>query len=133
MNERELEINMRTRRRMACLVTLVLGLALVPAAHAFNYRFLRTSVLEKLTSQDVEIGTKATHEALESGTGTEWTNPATGASGVVKILETVDVDGRTGCRRTFLSVSAGGRSGSGNYTLCRTSSGAWNFYTPKPR
>ena len=124
---------MRSRRMLECVGVLALGLALVPAAHAFNYRFLRTSVLERLTSQDIEIGTKATYEALESGNGTEWVNPATGAKGTIRIIETIDVDGRKGCRRTFLSVSAGGREGSGTYTLCRTASGAWNFFTPRPR
>ncbi len=133
MSPREPETNVRTKRLMACLGLLVLGIALVPVAHAFNYRFLRTSVLEKLTAQDIEIGTKATYEALESGKGTDWINPGTGAKGTVRIVETLDVDDHKGCRRTFLSVSAGGRDGSGTYTLCRTAAGAWNFYAPKPR
>jgi surface antigen len=133
VNPRKPETNVRTRRLLEFVGVLALGFALMPAAHAFNYRFLRTSVLEKLTSQDIEIGTKATYEALESGNGTDWVNPDTGAKGTVTIVETLDVDGRKGCRRTFLSVSAGGREGSGTYTLCRTAAGAWNFYTPKPR
>jgi surface antigen len=106
-------------------------LAFAAPAQAFNYRFLQTSVLERLTPEDVDIGTRATGAALESGQDGEWSNPATGASGTIRILGTVDVGGRKGCRRARLDVSAGGRSGGGTYTLCRTPKGAWNFYTPR--
>lgn len=105
-------------------------LAAAPAALAFNYGFLRTSVLERLTREDIEIGSQTTREALDSGEDREWSNPATGARGTIRILGTVDVGSRTGCRRTRLEVTAGGRSGSGTYTLCKTPSGAWNFHTP---
>jgi hypothetical protein len=50
----------------ACL--LAVSAALVRAeAHAFNYRFLGTSVLERLTAEDMEIGSRATRVALDSG------------------------------------------------------------------
>ena len=117
------------RLSFACLASVLL-LATAPAALAFNYGFLRQSVLEKLTKDDVDIGSRATKEALDSGEDREWSNPATGASGTIRILGTVDVDSHKGCRRARLDVTAGGRSGGGNYTLCKTQSGAWNFYTP---
>lgn len=116
------------------LLTALLGaclLAPAPSALAFNYGFLRTSVLEKLTPADIDIGTRMTREALEGGEDRDWSNPATGAAGTIRILGTVDVAEHKGCRRTRLDVTAGGRSGGGNYTLCRTPSGAWNFYTPR--
>ena len=119
-------------RVAACLLAVSAALVSVEA-HAFNYRFLRTSVLERLTAEDMEIGSRATRVALDSGEDGEWTNPNTGASGTIRILATVDVDGRKGCRRTRLAVTAGGRSGSGTYTLCQASSGAWNFHTPSGR
>lgn len=108
---------------VACAIT-------APSAYAFNYGFLRTSVLQRLTPEDVEIGSKATRTALDSGENGGWKNPATGASGTIEILDTVDVGNRKGCRRTRLAVTAGNRSGSGTYTLCKTRSGAWNFHTP---
>ncbi len=119
---------MRTRNLVLLLGACFLTAA--PCAHAFNYGFLGTSVLAKLTPADVEIGSRATREALDSGEDREWQNPATGARGTIRILGTVDVADHKECRRTRLDVVAGGRSGGGNYTLCRAQSGAWNFYTP---
>ena len=116
-------------RSLVALLAVVL-LTATPAALAFNYRFLRTSVFNQLTPADIEIGTRATREALESGTDGEWTNPATGAQGTIRILGTVDIPGHQGCRRTRLDVTAGGRTGGGQFTLCRTPSGAWNFHNP---
>lgn len=118
-------------RSLAVLLAACL-IAATPAAHAFNYRFLRSSVLKQLTPADIEIGTLATREALDSGTDGEWTNPATGATGTIRILGTVDIGGHQGCRRTRLDVTARGRTGGGEFTLCRTPSGAWNFHNPPP-
>ena len=119
-------------RAFAALVAGCLLLT-TPGAHAFNYRFLSSSVLERLTPADIEIGTRATREALDSGKDGEWTNPATNARGTIRILGTVDLGERRGCRQVRLDVRAGGRTGGGNYTLCKASSGAWNFHTPPPR
>ena len=116
--------------RLVTLTAIAL-LAVAPAAQAFNYRFLQSTVLERLTPEDIDIGTRATGTALDSGQDGEWTNPATGASGTIRVLETVDVGGHKGCRRTRLDVTAGGRSGGGNYTLCKSSRGTWKFYTPR--
>jgi surface antigen len=116
-------------RSLAALLAVCL-VAAAPAALAFNYRFLRTSVLKQLTPEDIEIGTRVTREALDSGTDGEWTNPATGATGTIRILGTVDLAGHQGCRRTRLDVTARGRSGGGEFTLCRTPSGTWNFHNP---
>jgi surface antigen len=121
---------MVVRTRSLALLMGACLLAAAPGAQALNSGFLRTSVLEKLTAADVEIGSRAAREALDSGGGREWTNPATGARGTIRILGTVDVPNHTGCRRTRLDVAAGGRSGGGNCSLCKTPSGAWNFHTP---
>jgi surface antigen len=106
-------------------------LAFATPAQAFNYRFLQQSVLERLTAADIEIGSRTTREALDSGEDREWANPGTGARGTIRILGTVDVGSGKDCRRTRLDVTAGGRSGGGTYTLCRTPRGTWNFYTPR--
>ena len=116
-------------RSLAALLAVCL-MAATPAALAFNYRFLRNSVLKQLTPADIDIGTRATREALDSGTDGEWTNAATGATGTIRILGDVDVAGQEKCRRTRLDVTARGRTGGGEYTLCRTPSGAWNFHNP---
>jgi hypothetical protein len=120
--------------RSKALPLLLLACAvLAPAiAGAFNFRFLRHTVLQQLTPEDIQIGSRATRVALDSGENGEWSNPATGASGTIRILATVDVDDRRGCRRTRLAVSAGGQTGSGTYLLCKVRSGEWNFYTPRP-
>jgi surface antigen len=122
---------MSVRTRSLVLLMGACLLAAAPVAQAFNFGFLRKSVLEKLTRADVEIGSRATREALDSGEDREWTNPATGARGTIRILGTVDVPEHEACRRARLDVTAGGVSGGGNYILCRTPSGAWNFYTPR--
>jgi len=118
--------------RVAACLLAALAAVVATEADAFNYRFLRTSVLERLTAEDIEIGSRATRVALDSGENGEWTNPRTGATGTIRILETVDVGRHQGCRRTRLAVTAGGRTGSGTYTLCQTPSGAWNFHTTPP-
>jgi len=114
------------------LLLLACALLAPAVAGAFNFRFLRDTVLQQLTPEDIQIGTRATRVALDRGEDGEWSNPATGASGTVRILATVDVDDRRGCRRTRLAVSAGGQTGSGTYILCKVPSGEWNFYTPRP-
>ena len=120
-------------RPKAFSLLLLACAVLAPAvASAFNFRFLRDTVLQQLTPEDIEIGTRATGVALDSGESGEWSNPGTGASGTIRILATVDVDDRKGCRRTRLGVTAGGRTGGGTYLLCRIPSGKWNFYTPRP-
>jgi len=120
--------------RSKALPLLLLACAVLAptVAGAFNFRFLRTSVLQQLTPEDIQIGSRATRVALDSGENGEWSNPATGASGTIRILATVDVDDRRGCRRTRLAVSAGGQTGSGTHILCKVRSGEWNFYTPRP-
>ena len=114
------------------LLLLACGVLAPVIAGAFNFRFLRDTVLQQLTPEDIQIGSRATRVALDSGESGEWSNPATGASGTIRVLATVDVDDRRGCRRTRLSVTAGGQTGSGTYILCRVRSGEWNFYTPRP-
>ncbi len=120
-------------RSKALPLMLLACAALAPAiASAFNFGFLRHTVLQQLTPEDIQVGSRATRVALDSGENGEWSNPATGASGTIRILATVDVDDRRGCRRTRLAVSAGGQTGSGTYLLCKVRSGEWNFYTPRP-
>jgi surface antigen len=120
--------------RSKALPLLLLACAVLapPVAGAFNFGFLRHTVLQRLTPEDIQIGSRATRVALDSGENGEWSNPATGASGTIRILATVDVDDRRGCRRTRLAVTAGGQTGSGTYILCKVRSGEWNFYTPRP-
>jgi len=118
--------------RLAALL-LIGAIGVSPSALAFNYSFLQQSVLEKLTSEDIEIGSRATGVALDSGQSGHWSNPKTGATGVITILGTLDVDDHKGCRRAKLSVAAGGRSGSGTYVLCKAPSGRWKFYSTSQR
>jgi surface antigen len=117
-----------TMRRPAPLIAAALLIVGAPAAHAFNFGFLQSSVLQVLTPEDIEIGTRATADALESGENREWSNPSTGASGAIRILVTQDIGPYEDCRRARMSVAAGGRSGSGTYDLCRTRTGSWVFY-----
>jgi surface antigen len=120
-------------RSKAFPLLLLACAALTPTiASAFTFGFLRNTVLQRLTPEDIQIGSRATRVALDSGENGEWSNPATGASGTIRILATVDVDDRRGCRRTRLAVTAGGQTGSGTYILCKVRSGEWNFYTPRP-
>lgn len=115
--------------KITAVLALACGIALSPAASAFNFGFLRDSVLERLTPEDIEIGTRTTRVALDGASDAEWNNPATGASGFIRVLETIDVDDKKGCRRVRMAVTAGDRHGSGTYILCRSRKGAWLFYT----
>ena len=115
-------MNLKTMPAIVALCALALP------AHAFNYGFLSQTVLAKLTREDIRIGTEATVRALNEGVGGNWSNPATGASGEIKILKTLDVDGYAGCRQTRLDVAAGGTKGGGTYVLCKRNTGKWAFY-----
>ena len=119
------------QRRLPGLVLIACSLMAAPVANAFTFRFLRDTVLRRLTPEDIEIGTRATREALDSGEDAEWSNPATGASGSIRILATIDVDDMTGCRRTQMTVTIAGQTGTGTYLLCQATNGAWLFYTPR--
>ena len=116
--------------KLLAVLIVACGIIIAPSALAFNYGFLKNSVMSKMTKEDVKIGTQATVLALNSGSNGDWSNPQTGASGSIEILKTLDMGGYKDCRRTRLGVEAGGLSGSGIYTLCKNASGAWKFYSP---
>lgn len=117
--------------KSAAALALAFGLALAPMAFAFNFGFLSDSVLERLTPEDIDIGSRATRVALDSAKDAEWSNPTTGASGYIHVIDTIDVDEQKACRRVRMGVKAGDRSGRGTYILCRSRKGAWLFYTAK--
>jgi hypothetical protein len=102
---------------------------MAPSAYASNYNFLAHTVLAKLTPEDIKIGTAAAVGALDTGVSGDWTNPHSGASGKITIIESLDIGGHKGCRKARLDIESGKQKDHGTYVLCKRASGNWAFYS----
>ncbi len=112
----------------ARMVTIFCLIAAATVAGAQNLNFLRESPIAWLDDDDEAILRATIDAVLEApdGTSTEWQNPATGANGRVKVLDTHEDFGTT-CRRLQMRNEASGRRGGGTYRLCLSEDGRWRF------
>ena len=67
----------------------------------------------------------------EDGETIEWSNPDTGHTGTIEVLDTHEDYGTT-CRTIRTFTKAGGREGGGIYRLCLADDDTWQF-APKRR
>jgi surface antigen len=97
---------------------------------AQNTMFLRESPIAHLSEEDRQILRATIDEVLESPDGTvkDWSNPATGSHGRVKVLDTVeDAKLNTTCRNLRARNEARNRKADGIYRLCKAEDGSWKF------
>ena len=111
-------------------------LAAMAASPAFpqNIGFLSKGPVAYLDDADKKILTETFNAALNDGANgetVEWSNPDTGNSGTIEVLDTHEDYGTT-CRTIRTFTQAGGRDGGGVYRLCRADDDSWQF-APKRR
>jgi len=98
-------------------------------ALAQNLNFLNRAPIAQMTGADQDLLSAAINEALNDaadGEVVEWRNPETEAGGTITVLGT-DKDYGTICRTLRTATEAGGRTGAGNYRLCRAEDRTWRF------
>lgn len=126
---------MGARNRFAsALVAGMLGLLLLPANGAAQYgRAMRTMV--KLTSTDLAIVRKIVREDFTgkpNGTTAPWSNPESGNSGTVTLLDRFASQGRD-CRRVKYFVKPGPSQPASvipatyELTTCHLPDGSWKL------
>lgn len=93
-----------------------------------NWNWLKDSIYAKFNDDDWAQLKAATRELLdgaEPGSEREWSNPETGASGVVRVGSYKEENGMT-CRWTeFNSVLGEEQSRRNYYFLCQNDEGLW--------
>lgn len=119
-----------TIRNVGMAAVVALGCSAIGAqADIFgNWNWLKDSIYEKFNDDDWAALKAATKELLDDGapgSEREWSNPDTGASGVVRVGSYKEENGLQ-CRWTeFNSVLGDQKSGQNYYYLCLNDEGKW--------
>ena len=111
------------------LIAMLAGLLIAPNAFGI-WGWMRGAAVGDFNDADWELlkatAGRAFDEAAD-GERVNWRNDATGSSGAIKPLMTIDHE-LGHCRRVaFLNVSAKGERGVSTHSLCRQADGAWKF------
>jgi surface antigen len=110
--------------------TAAAALALISSTAALgqvNFGFLNNSSLASLTSEDAVMLRDALQSALrseESGSVFDWNNPASGASGLVRMRQAYQLQDAQ-CRVVEIVTTARYRTFRDTYNLCQDPNGAW--------
>jgi surface antigen len=126
------------RRSRSVIRACAAGFALLLSAAAGaqgNLGFLRDSPMAYFNAEDTKLMRAAGIEVLkssESGTIKEWANPATGNSGVIKLLAIFDApDGRV-CKQVEIGSQAKKMTSTSKMSVCKSADGRWKLDTVKP-
>jgi surface antigen len=87
--------------------------------------FARDAPVARMTKEDFDVAGAVMRKALDEGQDGQvfpWNNPASSASGTITPLARFTRDG-TECRGAAFTITAGGKTGSSRWNLCRTSGG----------
>jgi surface antigen len=113
-------------KRILCAAVLALAAG---GVGAFPLMFLGNSVLQRLTTADAEMLSRALDAALaaeQEGTEERWSNPASGASGNVTFQRAFERGGLP-CRSLHILITAQAITGGGVFQMCRQPDGTWAF------
>lgn len=120
---------MRRIMQRAPFRTAVAALALAAApAFAINEMFAKDAPIARMTAQDLEIWSGAIRDALDrghDGDSFNWSNPATKASGTIRVVASFERQGMS-CRGAEFTNTARGETSRTAWNLCRTPQG-WKF------
>jgi surface antigen len=92
---------------------------------AINEMFARDAPVARMTKEDFEVAGAVMRKALDEGRdgqAFEWNNPASSASGTVTPLARFSRQGME-CRGAAFTLTAGGKSSTSRWNLCRTPDG----------
>jgi surface antigen len=109
------------------ILTALVSLTTTSVSHALGMRMLDFMPAKYFTEKDWDMAKTSAGKALGQGKEDEvfaWHNEANRHRGAYRVLNTLEVDGRT-CRDLYIQHSAGGYRGSGSYRFCRLQDGEW--------
>ncbi|MCB0347085.1 MAG: hypothetical protein KDD66_18335 [Bdellovibrionales bacterium] len=110
-------------KRLLCLLFLLLS---ADTASAINVRFLKDTVISKMTEDDISHFERALADSLDrlpDGGRMQWSNPETGAQGIIALDETYTQAGLN-CRKVRVRNRKGETEGTANrWNLCKTEAG----------
>ena len=115
-------------RKQTRLIALLL-VCVAPIVTAQNILFLHRGPVAYLSSADQDLLRDAFRKALNESADNEtveWSNPNTGHSGSIEVLDTHE-DFDTTCRTVRISTQAGTREGRAVHRLCKADDGRWAF------
>jgi len=101
----------------------------MPVVMAQNISFLNRGPIAHMDDADKAILREAISDALNNradGESVEWVNPETEHGGTITLVDTHE-DYGTICRSVRTRSRAAGRSGGGNYRLCKAEDDTWQF------
>jgi surface antigen len=101
----------------------------VSVAVAQNINFLNRGPIAQMNDADKAILREAIADALNNradGESVEWVNPDTESGGTITLVDTHEDYGTT-CRSVRTRSRAAGRSGGGDYRLCKAKDDTWQF------
>jgi surface antigen len=117
---------MRGAREILVATVLLLCAA---GALAQNVGFMRKGPVAYLSETEQGLLRDAVRAAVNDtadGGSVDWGDLDAGTGGSIKVLDTHEDYGTT-CRTIRSRMQAGGRSGGGDYRLCRADDGSWRF------
>ena len=116
-------------RRIVLLPCIALTCLWSVAAGAQNIGFMTKGPVAQLSEAEKAEMSKTLTEALENAADNEvvsWGDRDSGTHGDIKLIDTHE-DFDTTCRTILARTTAAGRSGGGEYRLCRAEDGTWRF------
>jgi surface antigen len=116
-------------KKIATLFGIALLALAAPGVMAQNINFLNRGPIAHMDDTDKAILRQAIADALNNhadGESIEWVNPDTDHGGTITLLDTHEDYGTT-CRSIRTRSRAAGRSGGGNYRLCKADDDTWQF------
>lgn len=116
-------------RKILTLYGIVVVALTVPTVLAQNTNFLNRGPIAHMDETDKAILREAVADALNNhpdGATVEWKNPGTDHGGSITLVDTHEDYGTT-CRSVRTRSQAAGRSGGGNYRLCKAADDTWQF------
>lgn len=102
--------------------------ALIPAASSGNLDFLKNTPAYYFKPEDTALMKKNATEVLDSADPAarqEWSNPKTGASGVVEVRGQFAATDGTPCKRLRVVNKVKGLESDATYTLCKYPKRGW--------
>jgi surface antigen len=118
----------------ACAAGLFLLLSAVAGAQG-NLGFLRDSPMAYFNAEDTKLMRAAGVEVLNSsqaGTTKEWSNPATGNSGVIKLLASFAAPDGRACKQVEIGSQAKKMTSTSKMSVCKGADGRWKLDTVQP-
>ena len=117
---------MRARLFSLFAIAALLGLAGIAGPCAAVEYFYKDLPVARMTDDDFKLATPVIRRALDEGAEGQthsWENPATGASGSIKLRSPPFTRKGTTCRRAEFMTSAGGLRNVSAWTLCKLPEG----------